>query len=181
MRSIILCGPNGSGKTTVGKIIAARANLRAVSTGAFFRAEADQRFPELPTVTERCIKLGLLYEEHPELDKALDDKVLATAAEGAVIDGRASAWLAHLRGIDAYKVWFDVNPLIGARRVSLRDGVPVTEAVEKNIVRERDIARRLGALYGLDLRDRSYFDLILRTDDLEPENVADIIMFAAAR
>jgi predicted cytidylate kinase len=175
--SIILCGFNGSGKSTAAKALSDRLGLPRVSTGDIFRKHVRERYGDSLALNDALLALGRHYEAHPELDRALDDEVLGHALrEPHVIDGRVSAFLAKRRGIPSLKVWMDVHPLVAAARCARRDGITVAEAEEKNAIRESDIARRLRDLYGIDPDDRSYYDLIVDTNRHAAHEVVETIL-----
>src|SRR5262245_40093361 len=141
---VIICGLAGSGKSTAAHLIAKRFKLKHVSAGDQFRAVAKKRRMSL-------LELGLYAEKHPEFDKELDMGLMAHAKKGGVIlDGRASAFLAKKMKIPALKIYLAVDPKVSAQRVSKRDGISVPQALKTSRLREREIARRLKALYGLD-------------------------------
>ncbi len=168
-RVIILGGLAGSGKSTASKLLARRFKLRRISAGDIFRAIAKERKMNL-------IDLGRYAEKHPRFDRVIDDRLLAEAKKGSVIlDGRAGAYLSVKRRIPALKIFLAVDPKISARRVAKRDGVMVAAALKQSRLREREIARRLKALYGLDTSDTSYYDVVIQTDDYAPREVADLI------
>jgi predicted cytidylate kinase len=180
--SIILCGFNGSGKSTAAKKLSELLGMPRVSTGDIFRKHVRERYGDRLALNDALLELGRHYEAHPELDRALDDEVLGHALkEPHVIDGRVSAFLAGQRGIPSLKVWMDVRPLVAAARCARRDGITVAEAEEKNAIRERDIARRLRELYGVDPDDRSYYDLIVDTNRLSADEVVAVIQAAFRR
>lgn len=166
---VIICGLAGSGKSTAAKGIARRFKLDHVSAGDQFRAVAKERGMNL-------IELGRYAAKHPEFDKELDNRIMARARKGGVVlDGRASAYLARKLRIPAVKVFLTVDPKESARRVAKRDGITVAKALAMSRLREREIAKRLKTLYGLDTASTAYYDAVIQTDQYRPEDVADLI------
>jgi len=166
---IIICGLAGSGKSTAATMIAKRFRLAHVSAGDQFRAVAKERKMSL-------IDLGRYAEKHPAFDKELDRRVMARARKGGVVlDGRASAYLAKKMRIPALKVFLTVDPRVSAKRVAKRDGISVAKALKMSAQREREIARRLKTLYGLDTSSTAYYDAVIQTDRYTPKDVADLI------
>ena len=167
---IILGGLAGSGKSTTSALLAKRLKLRRVSAGDIFRALAKERKTDL-------IALGRYAERHPEFDRVIDGRILKEARKGGVIlDGRASASLTQKARIPALRIFLAVDPAVSARRVSKRDGLTVAEARRKISLREREIKRRLTALYGLDTYGLSHYDVVIQTDGYSPEEVVQIIV-----
>lgn len=166
---IVICGLAGSGKSTAATAIAERFGLRHVSAGDQFRAVAKERGLSL-------IELGRHASRHPEFDKELDARMMEEARRGGVVmDGRASAYLAKRLRIPALKVFLTVDPKVSAARVARRDGISAAEALRQSALREREIARRLKALYGLDTSSAAYYDAVIQTDRYTPKDVADLI------
>ena len=166
---IFIGGLAGSGKSSTAKMLARRFGLRHVSAGDIFRAIAKER-------GENLIALGRYAEKHPEFDKVLDDRLLAEARKGRVIlDGRAGAYLSKKRRIKALKVFLSVDPLVSAKRVAKRDGTTIKAALAQSRLREREVARRLKRLYGLDTSDTSYYDAVIQTDGYTVKEVVDLI------
>jgi cytidylate kinase len=167
--TIIICGLAGSGKSTTAKLLAKRFRIPHVSAGDLFRAVAKKRKMSL-------IDLGRYAEKHPEFDKDLDALMMRRLAKGQVIvDGRAAAYLAAKRGIKALKVFLEVDPKVSAARVAKRDGIPVRQALAMSRLREKEIARRLKRLYGLDTGSTAYYDAVVQTDLYSPEETVEII------
>ena len=166
---VIICGLAGSGKSTVATMIAKRFKLTHVSAGDQFRKIAKERGMNL-------IELGRYAAKHPEFDKELDRRVMSQARKGGVVlDGRASAYLAKKRRIPALKIFLTVDPKISAKRVAKRDGISVAKALLTSRQREREIAKRLKTLYGLDTSSTAYYDAVIQTDRYSPEEVLSLI------
>lgn len=167
--TIVLGGLAGSGKSTTAKLLAKRFGLRRVSAGDMFRAMAKEAGMGL-------IDFGRKAEKEPEIDRELDERMIAEARKGgAILDGRATAYLTDKRRIPALRIWLAVDPRVSAKRVAGRDGLTVKEALRKSAKREREVAKRLKLLWGVDTTDTSYYDAAIQTDDYSPKEVADII------
>ncbi len=166
---VIICGLAGSGKSTAAEAIAKRFKLKHVSAGDQFRAVAKERRLSL-------IDMGRYAAKHPEFDKELDRRMMAAAKKGGVVlDGRASAFLAKKQKIPALKIFLTVDPKVSAKRVSKRDGISVAAALKASRQREREIAKRLKVLYGLDTSSNAYYDAVIQTDRYRPDEVAELI------
>ena len=166
---VIICGLAGSGKSTTADMIAKRFKLKHVSAGDLFRAVAKERKMNL-------IDLGRYAAKHPEFDEDLDRWLMEAAKKGGVVlDGRASAYLAAKRRIPALKIFLTVDPKISAERVSKRDGISKAKAMVVSRQREREIARRLKALYGLDTSSTAYYDAVIQTDLYRPDEVVELV------
>lgn len=166
---VIICGLAGSGKSTAATAISKRFKLKHVSAGDQFRAVAKERKMSL-------IDLGRYAAKHPEFDKELDQRMMKAAkAGGVVLDGRASAYLAKKLRIPAIKIFLTVDPKVSAKRVAKRDGISAASALKASRQREREIAKRLKTLYGLDTSSTAYYDAVIQTDRYAPHEVAELI------
>jgi cytidylate kinase len=167
--TIVLGGLAGSGKSTTAELLAKRFSLKRVSAGDMFRAMAKEEGQDL-------IEFGRLCEKHPEIDRKLDERMISEARKGGVVlDGRATAFLTRKRRIPAVRVWLAVDPKVSAERVAKRDKLTPKSALLKSAKREREVAKRLKLLWGVDTKDTSYYDAVIQTDDYSPKEVVDII------
>ena len=167
---ITLGGLAGSGKSTAAAALTKKFKLRHVSAGDMFRAIAKERKMDL-------IQLGRYAERHPKFDEELDKRMLAEARKGGVIlDGRATAFLTKKSRIPALRIFLMVDPKVSANRVAMRDGISVAKALKSSQIREREIARRLKTLYGLDTKDTSAYDAVIETDGYSVQEVVNLII-----
>ena len=79
-------------------------------------------------------------------------------------------------GIPAFKVYIDASPEVRMSRIGVREGETVEEACAKTLDRQRSEAKRYKMYYDIDIEDRSVYDLIINTDDLDPDQVVEIII-----
>jgi cytidylate kinase len=167
--AVILGGLAGSGKSTVSSALSKIFGLRRVSAGDTFRAIAKEQKTEL-------IEFGRYAEKHPQIDKEIDKRLLEEAKKGDVIlDGRATAYQTRQARIPALRIFLDVGEEQSAKRVAKRDGITPKKALAYSRLREREIARRLKKLYGLDTSDTSNYDVCIQTDGYTPKEVVGLI------
>ena len=166
---VIICGLAGSGKSTAATTIAKRFKLKHLSAGDHVRSLAKK-------LKMNLIEWGRYAEKHPNIDKEIDYSIMQRAKKGGfVLDGRTFAYLAKKMKIPAVKVFLNVDPNVSAVRVAKRDGISVATALKASRQREREIARRLRALYGLDTSSTAYYDAVIQTDRYAPHEVAELI------
>lgn len=170
---ISLAGDLGSGKSTVGKILAARENLEFYSTGTIQRAIASQ-------YGMTTYELNKYMETHPEIDDEIDNglKALEKTDKRLVIDSRM-AW--HFVP-SSFSVYLSTEITVSARRImrAKRDSEPFSsleEAVESLRLRRASESKRYFSLYGVDIKDMNNYDLVLDTSVAPPEKVADAILY----
>lgn len=167
---VTISGLPGSGTTTVSRLVADALGLHRVPGGEVFRqmaAEAGMTLPEF----------GAHAQGHPEIDRELDDRLEASAVEGGcVIESRLAGWLATRSDLPALRVWVDCDDRVRAARVAARDGTTLAQALIDNAER-RDLERaRYQNVYGIDLDDRSTYDLVLDSTSEPPESLADAVI-----
>jgi len=105
-----------------------------------------------------------------EVDKRLQHLVVSG---GYVITSYAIPWL-NQNGI---KVWLKASQLVRAKRMARRDGIDVDRALEIVKVRDRENAELYKKMYGYEFeKDLSVFDLMINTEQIEAEAVANLII-----
>ena len=170
---ITISGPPGSGTTTASRLVADALDLDRVPGGEVFRAMAVEHDMSLA-------EFGLHAAGHPEIDVELDRRLLERARAGeCVIESRLAGWIVTNDGLAAVRCWIDCSEETRAIRVSEREGIGVDQALADNRARARLEHTRYLTTYGIDLDDRSIYDLELSSDELAPEDLAGRITAAA--
>lgn len=170
---ITISGPPGSGKTTVCNILSDRLDCPATVFGMMFRKLAEERGLTLS-------ELGDIAEKDPSIDEMIDNRILQIARENEsmILESRLSAYMLHRNSIPAFKVYLDASPRVRMQRIGLRDGESLEDAEKNTLERQASEAKRYLKYYGIDINDRSVYDMIVNTDTLTPDEVADVIMDA---
>jgi CMP/dCMP kinase len=153
-----LTGPPGSGKTTAGRWAAGRLGLGYRSAGELFRAEAARRGLDL-------LAFSAYAEAHPEVDRALDDLLMAEAQGGEVLEGRVVGALLRRRDRPVFAVLVTAREEVRALRLAGRDGTDAESALGRMRQREASERSRYRERYGIDL-DREPMDAVLDSSDL---------------
>ena len=174
-RKVVICigGMTGSGKSTVAKKLADKYGLDYFSGGDALRTLAREEgyAADVKGWWETADGLRFLQQRmrDPTFDKRIDDKMLALAEQGnIVLDSWTMPWLLK----DGFKIWLQASPQVRAKRVVARDVISFEEALAA--LKEKDAKTRqiYKSLYGFDLgKDLSPFNLVLATDDLDPDEV----------
>jgi len=173
---ITISGDVGSGKSTVAKIIAKKLGLKHYSNGDFMREMAADREITL-------IELSKMAEKDDGvIDKELDDRQIKIGKEedNFIIDSRLGwHFIPH-----AIKVFLKVDIDVGADRIlgdtsKTRDVEEIEE--KKKLMDDIKIRRqsenlRYKEYYGIDQENEANYDLIVDTNDLNAEQVADKVV-----
>ena len=190
-KKLVICisGMTGSGKSTVAKKLAAKYGLDYFSGGNALRTLAREEGydSDMRGWWETAEGLRFLQQRmgDPAFDRRIDEKLLELAEQGnVVLDSWTMPWLLK----EGFKIWLEASPQVRAKRVVNRDNISIEEAVKA--LKEKDERTRqiYNGLYGFDLgHDLSPFNLVLATDELDPDEVfhavclvTDHLVFGAA-
>ena len=172
MVRITISGLPGSGTTTACKAIQARLGIEYAYAGEIFRLLAKEHNMSLNEFGRYC-------EENPEVDKRLDDRQVELLHKDRILlEGRLSGWLADQHNIPALKVWLDADVDVRAARIVNREDGDHEAKKAEMLEREFSENRRYRAFYGVDLENRGWYDLVVETDHLTPEEVVEGILEA---
>ena len=168
---ITISGPPGSGKTTACSKLSEVLGLEAVVFGKIFRELAAEKNLTLG-------ELGAIAEKDPSIDEMIDSRILeiARAHQDIILESRLSAYMLTRHGIPAYRILLEASPDVRMARVGLREGETLEQATANTLERQKSEAKRYMQYYGIDIEDRSVYDLILNTDNLTPDKVLQTIL-----
>jgi len=171
---VAISGPPGSGKTTVAERFAKSSGFEFISAGAVFREMAADYGMSLAD-------FGRYAQEHHNIDRDLDEQIVSrvrkmqAAGANVVVEGRLQPWLLPKSGIPCRRILVDATLEIRAERVAGRESKTVKQAEREIRERERSEHTRYLRIYGVDVRDRSAFDLVIDSSDKTPEAVVAVI------
>jgi len=168
---ITISGPPGSGKTTACKKLSEELEIKAVVFGEFFRNLAKERGMTLA-------EFGELAERDPSIDETIDGMILAVAKENPdiILESRLSAYMLTKNNIPAFRVYLGASPEVRIKRVGVREGESYENVYRHTLERQSSEAKRYKMYYDIDIEDKSVYDLIIDTDDMEPDQVVDKIL-----
>lgn len=170
---ITISGPPGSGKTTACNKLSEILGLKAVVFGRIFRDLAAEKNLSLG-------ELGAIAEADPSIDKMIDTRILDIARENPniILESRLSAYMLERNDIPAFKIYLDASPAVRMSRVGIREGYTAEEVEAETLERQKSEAKRYMMYYGINIEDRSVYDLIINTDELTPDEVISKILSA---
>ncbi len=170
---ITVSGPPGCGATTLTEGLAATLDCGYVSGGELFREIAAERDMSL---SQLIAKAG----ETEAIDRALDRRLRRIAEKwGAankafILESRLAGWIAGNRA--DLRIWLDAPEDARATRTAARE-----EMTSEMQVREVIEAKRYESYYGIDLDDRSIYDLVVNTGRWSPDATLDVVATAIER
>jgi len=168
MMLIAISGTPGSGKTTVGKLLAKKLGLDFVSTGLIFRQMADERNMDLESFSK-------LAETDPAPDKELDSRQVKLAKKGnVVLEGRLSGLLPEIKA--DFRIWVDAEKRERARRIAHRDKKTIDDALKELGYREESERKRYSSYYKIDLDNKKPYDIIIDSTEKTPEESLGLIL-----
>lgn len=173
---ITISGPIGSGKTTTCTLLSQRLGVECVVSGRIFRQMAVEQGLSLSD-------FGRLAESDPKYDKMLDQRMvdIAMRSSDIVLEGRLVAHMLTENSIPAYRVYLDASPDVRVDRVVKREGEDREKAKADMLEREECEAVRYERFYGIDIRDKSIYDLVIDTGALTPEEIVERIIEAVSK
>jgi predicted cytidylate kinase len=166
---VTISGPPGSGKTTVGRIVARSLACPFKSTGEEFRKMAEERGVSLA-------KLGELAEADHSIDLELDRRIVASLSDPQVLEGRLAGHMCARAGVPAFKVWIDAPVEVRASRIAEREGKDAARVLEEMRAREECERSRYKMIYGIDFGETSVYDSILDSRTRTAEELADEVV-----
>jgi CMP/dCMP kinase len=170
---ITISGLPGSGKTVVGRILAQQLGYKFYSVGDF-RGEMAQK---LGFTIDELNKVG---EKEFWTDKKADDwqKNIGQTQDNVVVDG----WLAFHFIPNSFKIFIEVDPQAAAHRIFI-DQRPdekylnSEEAVAKQVAdRLAETRNRFLKYYQVDFLNKDYYDLIIDSSKISPQEVVNKII-----
>lgn len=171
MDKISLAGDLGSGKSTVSRILVETLGLTYYSTGTVVRAMASEHGMTV-------VEFNEYMEKHPELDKEIDDRLIALSDDprALIIDSRMAFHFVR----DTFRIYFSTELETSAARIlgdhRAEESFGTIEETAANIKRRKASERkRYSDFYGVDCKDLSKYSLVIDTTYATPSDVADAV------
>ena len=174
---LTISGLHGTGKSTVGKLLAKKLGIKYYSTGQIFRDLAKEMNLSLEEFTE-------FAESNPNIDKRLDNKIIEIANNGdIIIDSQLSAYILKSRA--DFKILLTCPLETRVKRIADRDNALYDEKLKETLLREESELKRFKNLYNISLNDEEkiekIYDLIIDTGNLTVEEILEKILSAVKK
>jgi cytidylate kinase len=163
---VAISGKSGCGNTTVSTLVA--QIMRYPLINYTFRMMAQERNIDF---WEFC----KMAEKDDSIDLELDEKQveMAMGHENCVLGSRLAIWV--LKEADL-KVYLTASEKVRAMRIFQREGGSVEQRLKETQLRDKNDTKRFKRLYNIDNNNTSVADLVIESDDLSVEEVANIIV-----
>lgn len=165
---IILSGEACTGKTTVGRALAAELGCAFQSAGNHARSFARERFNlDIHEFQDLCAK-------NPDIDRQLDEafrqdiQANLNRGLGMVVDFRMGAHFFP----SAMSVYLKASPAVVMRRLAVRRDEEFAQLLERNV----KARRRLLDIYGYDYAAEANYRHVIDTDSLAAVQIVEQIL-----
>jgi cytidylate kinase len=167
---IAVSGKSGCGNTTVSRLLAERMGVRLINY-TFHDMAKERGIP----FEELC----LLAENDNQYDRYLDRRQVELALEGScVLASRLAIWLLEQADLSVYLY---ASAKVRARRISKREGTQWRQSLQDLEVRDARDRNRYLKLYGMDIDNYDFADLVVNTEKGDQFYVVDRIAEALER
>jgi cytidylate kinase len=161
---ITISGLSGSGKNTLGMLLAGKLGYRLVCPT--FKDLATKENVSLMEFQEMAAR-------DPDIDRKFDAMLKEQAAAGNCV---VTTWLGPWMLDADVRIKVKVADGIRAQRIAKRDGMSRAEALEHLIRRDGQNRERYMKLYGIDIDDEKIFDVVLDGGKNRPEQLLSMAM-----
>lgn len=167
---ITISGYAGTGKSTVGKMLADRLGCRFLSVGNFARELAENEFGmSINEFQAKC-------KNEPDLDDFVNHKFrdICNSEGNIVADFRLGFHFVR----DAVNILFVLSEAEAFKRLSGADRKTEQTDFESVMVRNENMRRRFIEKYGVDFADENNYELVVDTGQKTPSEVVEHILSA---
>jgi cytidylate kinase len=170
---ITISGELGSGKSSLSKLLCAKADFKILSVGAIQRELAEQHGMS-------TLEFNKYMETHPEIDIECDNKVVEYGLSDAnlILDSRM-AWHFVPHG---FKIHLLVNMHIAAHRI-FNDNIRKNEenndiehTLQNIVLRKASEVKRFKEQYKVDINNLNNYNLVLDSSHISPDNLSDFVL-----
>lgn len=168
---ITIGGPAGSGTSTVAKILSKKLNYRHIDAGQIWDELAREHNTDV-------LGLSKIAENDKSIDYELDNKMLnyAKYKDNIILEGRLIGSLCSKNNINSLKIWIEASIDTRTKRVCRREGDDFQKTKNDIILREKSNKKRYLEYYNIDIDDKSYYDLVVNSENKSPDVISELIL-----
>ena len=164
---IAVSGKSGCGNTTVSKLLADALGITMINFT--FRSLSEETGLSLAEIIERA-------KTDEGFDRAVDTRQVELAQkQSCVLGSRLAIWM--LKEAD-FKVYLRAGDDVRSRRICKRECGDIENVKAFTRMRDAEDSGRYKKLYNIDNDDFSFADLIIDTEQYNPEQIVDMILSA---
>jgi cytidylate kinase len=156
---IAISGLTGSGKNTLGELLAQKLGYRLVCP-TFKELAAREGVP--------LMEFQKMAEKDPDIDRKFDALLKEEAKKGNCV---VTTWLGPWMVDADVRIKVRVADRIRAERIAKRDGMTPKDALAHLLERDERNRKRYMKLYGIDIDDEKIFDAVLDGGKDTPEKL----------
>jgi cytidylate kinase len=165
---IAISGKSGCGNSTVSRLVAEKLGRKLVNYT--FHTMADEMGMPFSELLQ-------MASADPSYDRMLDGKQVAMAHEAdCVIGSRLAIWLVHDA---ALRVYLHASSEVRSERIRQREGGASADVLAFTKRRDELDRERYLSIYGIDNDRYDFADLVINTERMAPDRIADVVIAAA--
>lgn len=172
MVRVTVSGHPGSGTSTLVTALAERYGWTTLNGGQVFREEAARRGLDLAAFGRLCAEDASIDKD---LDALLQERMMDHEGPD-VVESRMAGWWAYRLGLDCIRVWLDVDETERAKRVVMREGGELEDALQANRDRRAVDGARFEELYGMQPEDAEPYSHRLDASRLNAAAVVEAVV-----
>lgn len=166
---ITIFGAEGTGKSTISKLLAQALSYEVLSSGGMMRETAQEHGMDI-------YEFGRYLQDNLEIDRALDQKIAAYGRDHSsfVFESRlAWYWIP-----DAFHIVLRASDDVRMARIAQRENMVIEQAREMTLEREATNQARYSVLYPEMIfpPQDDQFALVIDTDDKTPAEIIELIL-----
>ncbi len=164
---IAISGKSGCGNSTVSRLVSERLGRRLVNYTFHTMAE-EMGIP--------FVKILEMASADSSFDRTLDERQVEMAhQEDCVIASRLSIWLVRDANL---RVYLHASSEVRAERIRKREGGESQDVLAFTRRRDELDRERYLSLYGIDNDRYDFADLVINTERMTPDQIADVVVAA---
>ena len=168
---ITIGGLAGSGTSTVAKILSRKLKIKHIDAGNIWDEVASEKKTDVSGLSK-------IAELDDSIDKELDKRMVnyAKNRENMILEGRLIGALCYKENIDAFKIWLDASFKTRIERVNRREKKDINKVQNETKRRDQSDIERYSKYYHIDILDKSFYDLVISSEKLSPEEISELIL-----
>ena len=168
---ILINGRSGSGKSTLVENIAKALHYKHLDGGIMSRRVAREKGMTIDV-------FGRYRITHPKTDLMIDRRLIREVKKSPriVVQSRYLPYAPELKKLEIVRIYLKADQSERIRRVAHRDNIPVAVARKRVLAVEKADLERFKKIYGLDIHNKSVYDLVVDTTRRSPTQTVAFVL-----